>query len=301
MNDNRKNDRLVWFCTLAQCSRYNSGLRECNLLRNGQMEEFWETCQPNNVIIFYEALQKSLQSIRKDYPSLPIDDAEEIDFDGTIRRLKTCRLTFGFDLETWSRYVSRVVKNEIKKNLMRRGLLPYAHACGSCGNLSKSKPYLCKITGEARKKTAKTCENGYIPDIAKFTSIDGASDVAPLNDRRQSEIIDALAERHAFPTLESILEEIKRKLTIVDMERELAKRAEKAKKGSKARQKRERQHLVFVNYLDLLSKDIPRNDVVKKLHEQSGINKKTIRRDMEEIRIFFQKKCPFGAELYIVF
>lgn len=268
----------------VSCRYYDLSDAQCLLLREKKMEEFWEKCRCKLFETLYNATTVCLINFKKKYKRLNIDDKEDIDFESIIKRLKTYGLKTGFTLHDWLKYMNKTVYQEIRGILVARGLIPRGIRCGTCRHLPKGNPYICPKNGETRKKADDVCDD-YTQDINSFISIDiEENDDNPQAHRLMYEISTVRNENI------TCLPEEKDRLS--DMKKILKNRAGEAKPGSKLLEKYERQYEVFINLLNLLSENIPLANAMKLIAKNYGINVKTIRRDIEEIREFLKKMSP---------
>lgn len=273
------------------CRHYaQTPAKQCQLLKTRRMEAFWKQCR-GAYLIFYNLVQVWHKRFKAHYSGLPIDEAEDFDFEGVIRRLQKQTINVE-NLAGWWKYVSKTVYLEVKKRLIRRGLLPEKRNCGSCKYFSSSKPYVCAKTGKSRKKTDPPCE-GYRSKLVYFTSIDRETssgkesgqqhlnrlllEMATVNDQKGNtpEALIIAKEEHERSPLS----------TITAM---LAQRPDNERSGSKKSKKYERHYAVFTNIVHLLAQGVPKEEAIKCLAKRFSVNEKTIRRDIAEIKEFLR-------------
>jgi hypothetical protein len=266
--------------------------KQCRLLKARRMKAFWKQCR-GAYLLFYNLVQIWHKRFKARYSGLPIDEAEDFDFEGVIRRLQKQTIHVE-NLAGWWKYVSKTVYLEVKKRLIRRGLLPEKRNCGSCKHLSLVKPYVCAKTGKSRKKTDLPCEE-YRSKIVRFTSIDGESspgieDSRQRLDRLLLEMLTVNNQKRNTPeTLVIEKEEHERSaLSIIIVM--LTQRPDNEKPGSKKSKKYERHYAVFTNIVHLLAQGIPKEEAIKCLAKRFSVNEKTIRRDIAEIKEFLREK-----------
>jgi hypothetical protein len=265
------------------CPYYASKKRICRLLREQRMGEFWKTCR-GAFEILYEAVNTWSKKFQAQYPDLPIDEAEYVDFEDIMRRLNIYQPDEK-NLNVWHKYVHRTVYLELKRNLVNQGLIPRTNTCGTCKHLTKSKPYICTQTGETKKKTHCPCEE-YSPDILEPLYI---NEDAPYHENSDAQNPDRLLLELVKAKLDQentavILSKLTRAIEM------LTQRANSAKPDSKACQRYKRQSEIFILLQDLLSKGFAREKAEKSLAETYHISPKTIQRDIAEIKTFLQQK-----------
>ncbi|MCP4372058.1 MAG: hypothetical protein GY797_28660 [Deltaproteobacteria bacterium] len=123
------------------CDYYED--RECILLREHRMEEFWDEDKGRCAgVIFIIAEGACLKKFRE---WLPIGDSKDdlrdypviYDMQGVIKRLKEVRLTSAYrGLPTWLNYVRKTLCWEIGKAI---GVIPKEKECGKCQHFSANK------------------------------------------------------------------------------------------------------------------------------------------------------------------
>jgi hypothetical protein len=266
--------------------------KQCRLLKQHHFHQFWEQCR-GAYFLFYDMVRVWHTKFHTWYPGLPIDEAEDFDFPGVVRRLQQQHIQTD-NLAAWYKYVNKTVYLEIKKRLIQRGLVPEKKNCGSCRFLSDLRPYFCANIEETRKKTDPPCEN-YSPRIAYFRSLDEDSSHQPgealhRSDRLLLEMINKVSPVISTPESIAIMEEEQAQPALTIITAMLAKRPEGEKIGSKRRKRYMRHYTVFTNILGLLSQGFPKEDAVKRLAEKFAVNEKTIRRDIDEIKTFLRKQ-----------
>ncbi len=165
------------------CNYYYKN-RECILLREHRMDEFWDEhkgrCAGEIFIIAEEAC---LERFRETYPWLPIGDSEDdlkgypvvYDIQGVIKRLKKARLTGEYrGLPTWFNYVHRTLCWEIGKAI---GVISEKRECKRCEHFSLNKDlsgkfqpiekvHVCLERRTIQLDITKSC-SAYIPKPVK--------------------------------------------------------------------------------------------------------------------------------------
>lgn len=276
----------------ASCEHYDPSAGECLLLRERRMDEFWEKgrCLPFGML--YRSVSDCLSRLKRTYRYLPIDEAEDVDFGRLAARLRKQGLRREFNLTGWRKYVNKAVRREITWILAGRGLIPRRTECGTCRHLTLSRPRVCLKTGESRKKSQTICDS-YAWHSHMFVSADPEALVVPGNlpvaGRRRG------AGGDGTETPATLLEDKEEGKRIFLMRDALARRAEAAEAGSVRKKRYERQYEVFSNLLSLFSQGVPRKRVCTVLEEKTGIRVRTIRRDLEEIRLFLKNNHEDGV------
>jgi hypothetical protein len=272
------------------CLEYNQFSQECRLLRTQQAEKLWDKTQKGEPVcrcafeIFYTTVNTCNAELRRQYCDLPVDEAEDLNFDDLIRRAKMLRLEKGVTLVVWRKYVSKIAYREIKKILVKQGLLPEKKKCGSCKYLPKFKPYICSQREETRKRTDTVCDT-YNPSIGLFLSIDDDHDQTDPGERRKIDQIQ-LEMLKAENEQAQATEEINFR---TELDRLLRERADSQPYGSVKRKICRRQYDVFISIMALLSEGIPKEEVEQTLAKRHRLkDARTIRRDLEEIRKFLK-------------
>lgn len=266
------------------CEYYERFSQECALLKTQGGQDFWENCR-EAFKVFYEAVNHRNEMMRKQYDALPVTDAEDVPFDDMIRRLATQRMNIA-NLAAWRKYVEKMAYREIRKTLVKQGLLFRKKQCGNCVHLTSVKPLICAEKGIGRKQTDEPC-GYYQANLGRFESLD-ADDRS--DDSKKRERIEKLrsemqkaASEHAQATEET-------SGFRAEAERLLRERAEEEPLGSVRRKICCRQYDVFVNILALLAEGIPKERVEQELAKKHRLkDARTIRRDLDEIRAFLRE------------
>ena len=290
MPEKKQNDVIRFFCEgedeqfrQISCKYYtHNPEKECNILKQYKISVFWDKCRENSFEILYHAVNKHLQRFKEQYEG--VDDQENIDFKGMITRLKKQRLRYGFNLFVWHSYVSRACYRELKNLLIRRGQIPSRRKCGNCKYFPEVKPYICPITKKKRKKTAEPCEEyGW-----KFSMPMTQTYNDRIDHPEGSEKIPIFAERMGFTNDQQPFSTFADD-RVSDMMGILKERV-KAEPRRKKRERYERQYDIFVNFLDMLSKDISKKEAIRSFARKWRISEKTIQRDIREFRKFLKEK-----------
>jgi len=264
------------------CKYFEKINKQCILLKKQSIDEYLEKCRYAFELL-YNAIDKHLKYFKKIYKYLPIDDKEDVKYEKIIERLKHQKIDRGYNLAVWSKYIHKTAYMEIRDILYKKGLIPRGKKCGTCSRLSASRPFTCTIDGLVKRKADDICNN-YQADIHKFISINHEDREFFMN-----EMIEKMQENIQDPVCESGNGKNKEdKLT--GIMKILKQRPESEKIGSKKRKKFERQYDVFAYYCHQLSDGVPKGSIEKHLSDRYGINEKTVRRDIQEIKKYLQKK-----------
>lgn len=264
------------------CKLYDPSNTQCMLLRKKQMEKFWEECRGQPFVMVYEAVQKFLKKFQRMYPGLHIDDYEDVDFKGLVKRLISHPLENTFTIAAWRGYMYKTVYREIKNKFQ----IPSRERCGTCKYLPELKPLVCQQTGKAKRKTDVRCEE-YAPKTGYVKRIDGDKpNETRTSDGLELKIIGVGEEGKSLEDVIAIKE------LIVKMTEVLSRRIEDAARGSKKREKYQRQYEVFVGLFHSFSEDETYEAAVESLSNAFSVDKKTIQRDISEIENFLKKNVP---------
>ena len=161
-------------------------------------------------------------------------------------------------------------------------------SCATCDNLSR-KTFYCYRRSEKRKKTDATCE---------FYSQNISADFISLNDEPVSgnngpntQFADRLfyeIERANEELLDSPEEQLADRDELLFIRSALQERIDTAAAGSKRREMYERQYRLFFNFVLKLSDDIPEEDALKDVAEESQLKTWTVKRDIKDVREFLK-------------
>lgn len=238
------------------CPHYDLLTQECAFLRAQQAEKLWETAADGTPLcrcafeVFNTTVNRANETLQRQYADLPIDEVEDIDLDALISRLKTLRLTKGFTLTVWRKYLNIMAYREFRRRIIRQGLLS---------------------------------------EHRQFVSLDDEIDVAHPDEQRRVEdaLLEQIQAANAAHAQEAA--SITNSLYGVG-ERLLRERADREPIGSVRRKICRRQHEVFINIRALLKEGIPMEKAENTLAKRYGLkDARTIRRDLEEIRAFLQE------------
>ncbi|MEE4358195.1 MAG: hypothetical protein V2I97_17120 [Desulfococcaceae bacterium] len=259
------------------CPYYESLSRDCALLKKDTTEEYWDKCR-YAFELFYQAVEMQMIYFKKNYQGLPIDDAEDFDFEGLIRRLRQQKPDTGHHLAVWAGYIRKSVYLEIKNRLAGKGLIPREKKCGSCAWLSLHHPRICGMDGKQKKKSDNVCEK-YKAGISRFVFIDAE------REEGKNAVLSEISMQSSDKTPEN-----KEKGSVAGIRELLKKRAAEQKKGSARWKKYHRQYEVFVTLRHSFAEGISKREVMAEMRDRYGLDQKTIRRDITEIREFLQNK-----------
>ncbi|GEM_PF-5152212 len=267
------------------CEYYERSTSRCMLLRERKMGEFWEKCRASCFNMLYEAAKRYLRNFRQTYPNSPIDETEDIDFGRLIRRLQDTGLKQGFDLEAWRGYMNKSVYREIRTILRERGLIPWQIRCGTCRFMPEKMPFICPKTGTVRGRTEEVCKD-YAQSVHNIIYIDADLGVGS---REENRLMAEIGEQQGISTPETLLEKKEEEQRLPLIRKILTARIKETQPNTKSRQIYERQYEIFVNLLNLFSKDIHIEKALKILADKYGVTVRTVQRDLEEIREFSEK------------
>ncbi len=277
MSLKKQDDLIRSFCEGAikplkgiPCKHYIPRDRECRLLKTGKTAEFIKKCRASTLEMLYRASVKYLKMFQQRHPGLPIDEGTDIDFRQIMERLKKIKL-HRYSLIVWKGYINKVAYNAARNVLVRAGLLPKDSRCGTCRYLPWSEPHTCPKKKEERRKSDPPCEEyrweAIIPDPIP--------DDESLANMTTPEIL--LREKEEGPLLSFIIKLLKNRI-------------EDTAPGSKNREIYERQYDIFVSLIHSLSNGTPRTEAVNEIAQKYRIDKRTIQRDIRELREFLKKK-----------
>jgi hypothetical protein len=166
--------------------------------------------------------------------------------------------------------------------------VPERESCASCENLSR-KSFYCYRRSEKRKKTDATCEF-YSQNIsADFVSLN--DEPMSGNDGPNTQFADRL-----FYEIECVNEEhsdspeaqLASRDELFFIRNVLQERIDTAAIGSKKREMYERQYQIFFSFVLKLSDDIPEEDALKDVAEESHLKTWTVKRDIKDVREFLK-------------
>jgi len=308
-----RNDTLIGPICEGKSARFDGQAcqycdkRQCRLLRDHRMEEFWKDCRAA-WDIFYTRVRVCLEELQTSYSVAIVDEGEAFDFQGVSERLKNQHVNTP-NLAAWSAIVKTTVYREISRRFQYDGRIPEKRQCGTCKHVPESPPYFCTKKEEIRKKTAPPCEE-YSPVIPDFIPIHAP--LAPQDDkdnpsnaRLQLEIYNAAqtARNEFSATPESILIEKERlqESPLFTMHELLRQRINQQKPGSKRRQIYARQYEILIMLQQLMCEKKMSEKAAKKavleafVFDGKRINEKQLERDLAKIRDFLKGKMSYLA------
>jgi hypothetical protein len=265
------------------CEYYELDTEKCELLRDELLHAVFEKgrCQPLQRIV-RPLVAKHL--IRYGYHHACQDFHKNVNAlaEGfTEQYIRNQRLHKGYTLYVLRKFINEIVYCKILDYVQQEGLLPKM-VCGECVHLSREKPHICErmtITGEKdtkeipnpfyqQKRTPgeRACKEGFEPYT--FTSVDSIGNVEHSpDDGMQQQIV---FEHWAFL---------------------LAKRVEHA---TTAEDKKifGRQHIVFGRMAQLRWEGFDWPNAITRVADECGVNPRTIKRDLHQIKQFLRTKCP---------
>lgn len=259
------------------------------------MEMFWEACRYRPLELIYKYADVCTLRLTQQYTTPLLieqhgafrdEEVEDIDFQALLVKLRQTTLERGFTLVVWCGYVKKAVYLEIRKQIVKRGLLPERNDCGHCKHFALGpETYFCVLTGEARHAHDSPCPE-FSPDVVTLDPDAWKPDEikAASNDITHSE--DYTHSR------------------IVRITKLLCQRFEQEPHGKKHREKYLRQYEVFKYFSHLLSTGVAKEEAKHLLATVHDVSKKTIERDLEEIEKyllsinFFSPKNVASDALY---
>ncbi len=172
--------------------------------------------------------------------------------------------------------------------------VPEKESCASCGKLSR-KSFYCYRKSEKRNKTDVTCEF-YSQNIsADFVSLN--DEPIRQNDGPNTQFADRLfyeIERANEEGLDSPEEQLVYQDELMFIRHALQERIEKAPSGSKKHEMYERQYQLFFSFVLKLYDEIPEEDALKDVAEESQLKEWTVKRDIKDVREFLKNVLERG-------
>jgi hypothetical protein len=256
------------------CQYFEADTGECRLLRDDELKGIFEEgrCTP------FEMVKRALSRHLEKYRDVinPIEHLDAMAFEVAFR-LTSKRLKQGFQIYVLQGYINRTVYCSVIEMLRREDPL-VKRQCGTCKQLSPSRPHVCQRTslispteGELdnpfyetrRNQTDKACKYGFEP--METTSLDASPGLSSSLQSAQLDISQIL---------------------ISDMIRVLAQRASEAE-GKRARKRAERQYVVFCQLVERCKRGESHQEAVKAIAGDLGVSIKTIQRETSEVKSFF--------------
>lgn len=271
------------------CEHFVRSTGACNLLRDGSLDRICE-CGRCVLSVIQYAQESLARRFSKEGNPLEdfrlLDDREDIDLEALLRRLKRVNWERGDSPIQWFKYLIRTVNCAVLEIASKRGLLPRRKRCGTCLHLPESPPLICQKSGQPRKMTNSICqEPPYAPKRLFFESTSRYSDnpgVAEQDNFDLRSVPEALCE---MPTDQQQAVE---RIDIEILMARLRKRALAEKAGSKRRDVLTRQHDLLSNLYSRLRAGCSEKEAVDLIADETGIHPKTVSRDFDEIRKFFE-------------
>jgi hypothetical protein len=251
------------------CEHFSRGTGECALLNGGRMTDLVE-----NSRCTWEMMEHALLRFEK---KRICDDGADIRFDDLFRRFKLADIHDSRPTG-WFRYVERAVMRACLEILRKRGAFR-RESCGNCEHFTQSYPHVCVQSGIPKRKTDERCEH-YSP-VARGPVQDRSGSAPEFKNRQDADPWDSVN-------------------AIIDadaLNRELRKRATSSKPQSKERERHQRQYEVFVHLLHSFRAGLSQDEALARTQEQSGMSRKTLLRDMDDIRQFFAEKMSVNAPI----
>jgi len=293
------------------CEFYNP-LNACRLLKEN-INDIFDKCRILPLEIIVRVISKCAKTLREWY-QVDVDDREDLDFKKILEKLKNIKALNAHTLEIWYGYIRRTVYCEMKENLDKVGLLPRRRVCGNCKYLTEFFPYHCQLKeirysgqervpnpnyGQKKRKTDPACtgqrDEGYKPKIPIVKSANdnyGHSEEGDSTANKEKTMLDTLDRSE--PERGHIGQDIEKTIQKLDIEkiraalRIRAEEAEGVKKKMYIRQARI-YNCLYDQLFDMSENDdISEGYIKEKISKVIGVDKKTIERDIEEIRAFLE-------------
>jgi hypothetical protein len=258
------------------CENYSTPPPQCSLLKEKAITRICETgrCTLSMIGLVQEKLSEKFSRL---------DAREDFDLGKLIDRLKRVVWKDSSHPAGWLVFLHEAVRRMTIRALVGKGLVPERRNCGTCLNLTDSKPYTCQVSAQAKKKKERACDDYRFPTVTLIYGSDDAD-----QDREEK------SEANFFSTAVEKSEENQRyidgRMDVESLRLELAKRVEAEEKGTKRRAKFARQYDLFVNLHRLLGEVDSDKKAFRILSQQLGVDQKTVRRDLAAIRIFLSSR-----------
>ncbi len=280
-----KNDLIALFCKGEgkrfrgeRCEHYEIFTGECRLLRDRKMKDVFEKGRCKPCVMVECAVKWNFYRYRdrvnpEEYTDGTVWEICEIIKKHTLR-IPKLPILIGYINKT---AYTEVIRMLIDMCILVRGI------CDNCVHLSLSKVYVCTrayllVDGEEienplydkkRNPSDKACKDGFEP--YDFKSLD-TDDIDP-------------------PAVTDPEEEF---LIIESMKKLLVLRTDRAK-DEKTKKIYERQYVIFCRFVNLVREGHSDKDALKAIATKLRVSKKTVERDMEEVRDFLRKKMSSDA------
>lgn len=248
------------------CEHFARGTGECALLNGGRMTELIE-----NSRCTWEMMEHALQVFEK---KGVCDDGADIRFDDLFRRFKLADIHDSRPIG-WFRYIERAVMHACLEILRKRGVFT-RETCSNCEHFTPSYPHMCVESGAPKRKTDEGCQH-YSP-LATGPVEDRSGTANDFKNRQDADPWDSVNA-----TIDANM-----------LGRELLQRAKSAKPRTKDRERRQRQYELFVHLLHSFRGGLSQEEALASTQEQSGMSRKTLLRDVDEIRQYFEEKMSGG-------
>ncbi len=256
----------------TECEHYDGSQNRCNLRSEGHNSDIYQ--KGRCVFAMTDFVRRQLAG------QFHVD--VDVDQQKMIEGLRGMTWQRSYGLTNWLYFLRNTARRMAINILAKQRVLPGRKNCGSCGAMTLSKPYKCQLSGEIRKRRDVPCEHyHFLPITLVSESDESSTDADNGNEQRfYKSSVEKSEEAQRYTT---------GKITVTELRAELQKRVETAKVGSRKRAKFVRQYDVFVNLHALLAQVDTYADAVKILSERLAMTRKTIGRDIDEIREFLNR------------
>jgi hypothetical protein len=210
-----------------------------------------------------------------------LDGREDIEIGSLLDRLKRVTWNDSSNPAGWLAYVRKAIHRATVRALAKQRLMPEEKNCGTCVHLLNSNPRMCQMLGERKNVRDRACDHyHFLPITIGSGSENGFDD---LGGESEANFSPAAIERS-----EKTQESVDARMDLESLRVALAKRVEKEKQGTKRRVKAARQYESFVILCRLLGEVDSDRDAFRILSQQLGVDQRTVRRDIADIRDFFR-------------
>ena len=258
----------------AVCEFFDGLRRACVLLKDMRLDEIFQSGRCTFTMLDFAQDQSHRRSGKK---PRGLDERDDLNVERMIERMK--RMDWGdtITITGWMACLDTTARRVVLNALIRQKILPGRKTCGSCQSLPRSKPYVCQVSGESKRKGNAACKH-YRFLQRRFVS---ESDVDPN---------DSYTEVHyqsaAIDKSEETSRQVNGTLDVEALRLALRRRAETAKEGTHRKTVLIRQYDLFVNLHKLLREVDSETEAFKILSKRMGVSRRMLRRDMAEIRQF---------------
>jgi hypothetical protein len=258
------------------CENYSKPPPQCSLLKERAIIRLCETgrCIFAMIGFVQEKLAEQFDHL---------DGREDIDLEPLRDRLRRVVWEGSSNPAGWLMYVKTAVQRATVRALAKQRLMPEEKNCGTCVRLSKSNPRECQVCGDIKRARDRACDNyHFLPITIGAGSEHGSDDSSEEGETNWS---PAAIERS-----EEAQRGVDARMDLESLRLELAKRVEAEKQGTRRRAIFARQYELFVNLYRLLGEVDSYEEAFRILSQQLGVDQRTVRRDLADIRKFFRSR-----------